>query len=299
LSASNAASAHIQALKNAASQNQPLPKRRETFVLFRAIRWTRVALHVAVGLLIVGTIFPRAGAAKRAWFVRWWSAKLLRILRIVLDVHGARPEWLESNLVIAANHISWLDIFVINAVRPTRFVAKSEIRDWPIVGWLCQGSGTIFIARAKRSDTAKINTVIHDVLGYGDCVGLFPEGTTSPGDIIRKFHSSLFEPAVINKATVAPVALAYRYDDGSRSFDPAYILDLTFSQSLDKIIRQPMLIAEITFAPRIDAGGLTRRTLASRSESAIAAILNVPVSKEKLSLSGGELSVRTETFEEN
>jgi 1-acyl-sn-glycerol-3-phosphate acyltransferase len=295
----NAASPHIQAVRYAEAHHESLPKRRETFVLFRAIRWTRVALHVAMGLFIVGTLFPRVGTAKRAFFVRWWSAKLLRILRIVLDVHGAKPEWLESDLVIAANHISWLDIFVINSVRPTRFVAKSEIRDWPVVGWLCEKSGTIFIARAKRSDTAKINTVIHDVLGRGDCVGLFPEGTTSPGDIVRKFHSSLFEPAVVNKANVAPVALAYRYDDGTRSFDPAYILDLTFNQSLDQIIRQPMLIAEITFAPRIDADGATRRDLASRSEAAIAAILDVPVSKERLSLSGGELSVRTEVFEEN
>ena len=254
---------------------------------------------MATALAIVGVIFPRVGPARRAFFVRWWSAKLLRILRIVVDIHGARPEWLEPNLVIAANHISWADIFIVNAVRPTRFVAKSEIRDWPIVGWLCEKAGTIFIARAKRSDTAKINTVIHDVLGAGDCVGLFPEGTTSPGDIIRKFHSSLFEPAVVNQAKVAPVALAYRYPDGERSYDAAYILDLTFSQSLDKIIRQPMLIAEITFAPPINATGMTRRELTARAESAIAAILDVPVSQERLALGGSALSARTTHFEEN
>lgn len=264
----------------------------------RAIRWTRVILHVVVALGIVGIVFPRVGPARRAFFVRWWSAKLLRILRIVVDVHGARPEWLAPNLVIAANHISWADIFIINSVRPTRFVAKSEIRDWPVVGWLCEKAGTIFIARAKRSDTAKINTVIHDVLGAGDCVGLFPEGTTSPGDIIRRFHSSLFEPAVVNCAKVAPVALSYRYPDGERSYDAAYIADLTFSQSLGQIIRQPMLIAEITFAAPIDATGLNRRALTSKSESAIAAILDLPVSQERLALGGSALSARTTSFED-
>lgn len=263
------------------------------------IRWTRVAIHVATALAIVGIIFPRAGHSVRAFFVRWWSAKLLRILRVVVDIRGARPEWLEPNLVIAANHISWADIFIINAVRPTRFVAKSEIRDWPLVGWLCEKSGTIFIARAKRSDTAKINTVIHDVLGVGDCVGLFPEGTTSPGDFIRRFHSSLFEPAVVNQAKVAPVALSYRHPDGARSYDAAYIADLTFSQSLGQIIRQPMLIVEITFAPPIDSTGLTRRELAARSESAIAAILDVPVSQERWALGGSALSARTASFDES
>ena len=84
--------------------------------------------------------------------------------------------------MIAANHVSWLDIFAIASLRHTRFIAKSEIRDWPLAGWLAEKSGTIFIRRARRHDTARINALVHEALGEGDCVGLFPEGTTTEGD---------------------------------------------------------------------------------------------------------------------
>ena len=222
---------------------------------------------------------------------------MLRILRVVLDVNGHPPDSQARDVVIVANHISWLDIFIINAVRPTRFVAKSEIRDWPFVGWLCDKTGTIFIKRAKRSDTHKINQVMHDVLAGGDCVGLFPEGTTSAGDRVRKFHSSLFEPAVASGASVTPVALEYRLDSGARSIAPAYIEDITFQQSIGAILACPKLIATVTFADPIISAGQNRRALASTCESMIARILDVEVSNERLPIGGG-ISAQTAQFEE-
>ena len=262
------------------------------------IRWTRVLLHVSLALLIVGTTFRRASVAKRARLTRWWSAKLLRILRITLAIHGERPEWLQPNLVIAANHISWVDIYVINAVRPERFVAKAEIRDWPIVGWLCDKAGTIFIMRARRSHTAKINEVIHDVLVAGDCVGLFPEGTTSPGDMLRKFHRSLFEPAVANQALVAPAAIRYRRPDGEMCREVAFIDDLSFAESLGLVIRQPSLVCDITFAAPIPTQGMHRREVTALAENAVANILNVKVSGERFALGGADLAARTAGFSE-
>lgn len=212
-------------------------------------------------------------------------------------MHGHPPDWQARNLVIVANHISWLDIFVINAVRPTRFVAKSEIRDWPFVGWLCEKTGTIFIKRAKRSDTHKINQVMHDVLAGGDCVGLFPEGTTTAGDRLRKFHSSLFEPAVVSGARVMPVAIAYREEGGERSVAPAYIEDVTFAQSIGAILDCPKLVVEVTCGDPLAAESLKRRDLASACETLIARILDVEVTRERLAL-GGELAAQTEQFEE-
>lgn len=200
--------------------------------------------------------------------------------------------------MIVANHISWLDIFVINAVRPTRFVAKSEIRDWPFVGWLCEKTGTIFIKRAKRSDTHKINQVMHDVLVGGDCVGLFPEGTTTAGDRLRKFHSSLFEPAVASGAKVMPLAIAYREEGGERSVAPAYIEDITFSQSIRALLECPKLVVDVTCADPLPADQFKRRELASRCETLIARILDVDVIREPLPL-GGELAAQTEQFEQS
>jgi len=229
--------------------------------------------HIGVGLLVAGLIFPRVTARSQANITQWWSRKTLRILNVVLSIHGAKPAAGTRNLVIAANHISWLDIYVINAAQPARFVAKAEIRDWPIVGWLCEKAGTIFIRRTKRSDTARINEEMQEVLATGATIGLFPEGTTTAGDRLLKFHSSLFEPAVTNRAVVSPVALRYRSSDG----EPAYIGELSFTESLIKIIAQKSMIAEITFAPAIEATKLNRRDLALRAEAAVAAILNVPL----------------------
>lgn len=233
--------------------------------------------HIGIGLLLAGLVFPRVGARRQTGITQWWSQKTLRILNIVLSVHGARPAAGLRNLVIASNHISWLDIYVINAAQPARFVAKAEIRDWPIVGWLCDKAGTIFIHRTKRSDTARINDEMRDVLATGWTIGLFPEGTTTAGDRLLKFHSSLFEPAVVNAALVSPIALRYRTISGESTDVAAYIGELSFAESLTKIIAQKSMIAEITFAPSINAAAMTRRDLALQAEAAVAAILDVPV----------------------
>lgn len=252
------------------------PKATDTRRPVRLLRWLRLLTHVAVGLTAVGMIYPRVSPSRRAQLTGWWARKLLRILNIVLSVHGARPALDARNLIIAANHVSWVDIFVISAAQPARFIAKSEIRDWPIAGWLCDRAGTIFIRRARRSDTAKINEMMHAVLAEGATIGFFPEGTTTNGDRLLKFHTSLFEPAVVNAATIAPAALRYRASDGDRNDAVAFIGELSFAESVGLIIRQKSMIAEITFAAPIEAQGLTRRELAARTETAVAAILGVP-----------------------
>ncbi len=253
------------------------PTEQATRRFVRAIRWTRLMLHIGIGLLVAGVIFPRVGAQRQARITQWWSQKTLRILNVVLSIYGARPAEGVRNLVIASNHISWLDIYVINAAQPARFVAKAEIRNWPIVGWLCERAGTIFIHRTKRSDTARINEEMRAVLATGWSIGLFPEGTTTSGDRLLKFHSSLFEPAVVNRAVVSPIALRYRSSSGEPTDVVAYIGELSFAESLTKIIAQKSMIAEITFAPAIETATLTRRDLALRAEAAVAAILNVPL----------------------
>jgi 1-acyl-sn-glycerol-3-phosphate acyltransferase len=248
-----------------------------THKLIRGIRWVRLFIHVMWALILAGTIFPRATIATRARVTQRWSAKLLRLLNIVLSIHGARPDDGVRNLIIASNHVSWLDIFVINATQPSLFVAKSEIRDWPLAGWLCEKVGTLFVRRAKRSDTGRINDEMRDALAAGATVGLFPEGTTTAGDRLLKFHSSLFEPAVANSANVGPVAIRYLTSEGERNEAAAYHGDIGFSDSIRQIIGQKSMIAEITFAPPINAAGITRRELAQKSEGAIAAILDVPL----------------------
>ena len=244
--------------------------------LFRAIRWVRLTLHIVHAFVMVGLLYPRVSPLRRARLTQRWSANLLRILNIRLDVLGARPLVDAPNLIVVANHVSWLDIFVINAATPASFIAKSEIRDWPLAGWLVEKSGTIFIRRTQRSDTARINREIHAALAGGLTVGLFPEGTTTEGDRLLKFHSSLFEPAVTHAATLCPVAIRYVTPAGQYCIAATYAGDISFSESIKRIIGQRAITAEMTFAPAIAADGALRRGLATACEVAIASMLNVP-----------------------
>lgn len=234
-----------------------------------------MANHALEAALILRLAFPRAGPARRRALVQWWARTLLRIVGVEVRVEGEPPGSREAGAMVAANHVSWLDIFVISATRPTRFIAKSEIRDWPLAGWIAERAGTLFIRRERRRDTARINDLVHDALAEGDCVGLFPEGMTTEGDRLHRFHSSLFEPAVANHAHVHPCAIRYEHPDGTLCRAMAYVGELSFMQSLGLVIRQRGVVARLRFAPAIEAGGLDRRAVAARAEDSVASLLRL------------------------
>lgn len=234
-----------------------------------------MAAHAVAATIILRLVFPRAGARRRRGLVGWWSAKLLRIVGVAVLVEGDPPPRTEASAMIAANHVSWLDIFAVSSVRPTRFIAKSEIRDWPLAGWIAERAGTIFIRRERRRDTARINDLVHAALAEGDCVGLFPEGFTSEGDRLLPFHTSLFEPAVANRAHVHPCAIRYEYPDGTLCRAMAYVGELSFMQSLGLVIRQRGVVARLRFAPVVETEGGTRRAVAEAAEARIASLLGL------------------------
>ena len=254
--------------------------------VLRFVRWTRLAAHVVAALVILRFVFPRVARPRRRALHGWWSRKLVRILGMELRVEGPVPPAAETGAMIGANHVGWLDVFLVSSVRPTRFIAKSEIRDWPVAGWIAERAGTLFVRRARRRDTARINTIVQEALGEGDCVGLFPEGTTTMGDRLLKFHSSLFEPAVANEAHVHPLAIRYEHADGSLCRAAAYD-DLSFMQSLSLIARQRGVVARLMFAEALEAKGATRRSLARAAEARVASLLGLPVpGSEPRSVSG-------------
>jgi len=234
-----------------------------------------VLTHAAVAFVILRFISPRAAHDRQRRIMRWWSRKLLRVLAIELRVEGSLPRAGEGAMVVP-NHVSWIDTFAVSAVLPTRFIAKSEIRDWPITGWIAERAGTIFIRRAKRHDTARINEQVHAALEAGDCVGFFPEGTTTEGDRLLRFHSSLFEPAVANRARVQPVAIRYEHADGTLCRACGFVGELTFVQSMGLVARQQRIVARLRFAPPLVPEGLSRREVARIAEERVASLLGVP-----------------------
>jgi 1-acyl-sn-glycerol-3-phosphate acyltransferase len=220
-----------------------------------------MAAHTAAGALILRFIYPRTSRSRHAHLMRAWSAKLLRILCVHACVEGDAPDTQGATMFVA-NHVSWLDIFVIASVRGTRFVAKSEVRDWPFVGWIVEKAGTLFLKREARRDLARMGEAVHAALAAHDCVGLFPEGTTTEGDHVLKFHGSLFEPAIRNAVRIVPVALRYETREGTLCANASFAGEITFMQSFARVVRERRIVARIAFLEPVEAAGCERRSLA-------------------------------------
>ena len=234
-------------------------------------RLARVLLHFALGLGTCTLVFPWAPRAWRDWLVRRWSRQLLGMCGVrVEELPGAAP--LRHALVVA-NHVSWLDIFVINATHPSRFVAKAEIRAWPVVGWLVAAAGTVFIARGNRRDLRHIFKGLVDRLHEGQRVAFFPEGTTARQGTLLPFHANLFEAAIDARVPVQPYAL--RYVDASGAYHPAvdYVGETTFVQSMVAILNARGVRAQVCCLPVIEAAGAHRRELSQAAHDAISATL--------------------------
>jgi 1-acyl-sn-glycerol-3-phosphate acyltransferase len=231
--------------------------------------------HAAAAALLLKLAYPRLSPDGRRALIRWWSGKLLRILNVTPRVTGEIPGASGGLSMIAANHVSWIDIFLISSARATRFIAKSEIRDWPVAGWIADKAGTLFVRREQLRDTARINEKVHAALVEGDCVGLFPEGITTAGDALLKFHSSLLEPAVANGARVHPVAIRYETPEGELCRDMSFVGDRTFMESLALIIKQRAVVARVSFAAPIDTAGRTRREVSALAEERVASLLGL------------------------
>ncbi|MDO4682899.1 MAG: lysophospholipid acyltransferase family protein [Lautropia sp.] len=175
--------------------------------------------------------------------------------------------------MLVANHVSWLDIFAINALAPSAFVAKAEIRQWPVVGWLVAMAGTIFIERGRRKALAGINQQLHARLASGYPVAFFPEATTHAGPDLKPFHGNLLAPAITEGAEIIPIGLRYTYPDGTPGEAAWFIGDTTFLQSIWAITGARRLIVTVHVLPPVSAAGWGRQPLADELRGRIGAVL--------------------------
>ncbi len=243
----------------------------------RGWRLAHLVYLLLEGLVRVLCVYPFLSHLARLAMMQRWCARLLAAVNLRVDARGQPPLDRAQPALVVANHVSWLDIFAINVVCPTRFVAKSEIRGWPLMGILCERAGTLFIERARRRDTGRLNEIMREALLGGDRVAVFPEGTTSDGRFLHHFHASLLQPAVTVGAPLYPTAIRYRNPDGTVNVDVAYWGDMTMMQSLALIIAQREIRVEVFFAPPIATVDRKRRELVREVEQVIATALALEV----------------------
>ena len=254
---------------------------RSPSILIGLFRGGRLSLHLFYAMLLA-IFYPHLNQTKRRRTLKTWSRQLLDILNIGIRTEGQWPVHGEGGYLIVANHVSWLDIFVLNAIYPARFVAKAEVRNWPLVGWLCKRSNTIFIERAMRQDAASINRQISLLLEQGVCVGLFPEGTTTDGKQVGHFQSALIQPAIDAGAMLCPIALRYQHENRKQSNAVAFTGDMTLFQSIWRILRSPHFDALLAFTPALATAGENRRVLARAAQEAISqGLQNVAAMRQK------------------
>jgi len=257
-----------------------------------ALRKTRLVMHLLHGMWTVWTRFPRASAQQRLDMNRAWSLRMLQLCGMRLVVHNDDAR-LDEGVLVVANHVSWIDIYVINAWRPTPFVSKAEIRKWPVVGWLAQQLDTVFVQREKRSDAKRIMHELAERLNAGQKMCVFPEGTTTDGLQLLPFHANLFQAAVSASRPVQPVCLMYEDADGRQSTAPAYIGEMSLGDSLDALLRARPLTAHVYVGAPL-APGADRRVLAAEAQAAVGAALAVLQDPEARRL--GQIADRTQAF---
>ena len=202
------------------------------------------------------------------WPLVWWSRGLCWILGVRLQTSGTLCQ---GPTFFVANHISWLDIFCIAAVCPTHFLAKQDVTAWPLFGWLCRRAGAAFIQRGHDNGAAIEQLVWR--LRQGERVLVFPEGTSTRGDTVRRFFPRLFQAAILARCPVQAIALRYLRDDDVNSPHPVvpFVGDDELLPHLWRLLGEPKIAVELYFGVAHFAPHPSRDLLAQWSHAEICA----------------------------
>jgi 1-acyl-sn-glycerol-3-phosphate acyltransferase len=234
-------------------------------------RLVLMCAHLVHGMAVMGLRFSSLDAAGRHARIQWWSATLLRRLGITITVQGTPRA---GATLLVANHVSWLDIAAIHAAAPrARFVSKSDVKHWPLVGRLVAGAGTLFIERESRRDALRVVHQMADALRAGDMVAVFAEGTTGPGRELLPFHANLLQAAIATETPVQPVVL--RFHQAGRPFSPAveFVGETTLLQSLWRVACARDLWVELQWLGAEHTAHADRRALAAHLRGRIDEVL--------------------------
>lgn len=238
-------------------------------------RTCRMVLHTLYGVFVAGIILPRLDPQQRNRAISRWSASLLDLLNIRVVAEGVVPQQVLSNTMFIANHISWVDIHALNSIHTSRFIAKSEIRQWPVFGFFATSVNTLFIDREKRHEAGKIVDTTRKALQAGDCICFFPEGTTTDGTEVKPFKGSLLQAAIEAKSEVRPFSIHYPDVEEGINTEMSYWGEMSLIESMRNVIRQKQATVVLRFADPINAADYDRRNLVSITREVIVSSSNL------------------------
>jgi len=234
------------------------------------LRLLTLGVHLAWGLAIATLVFPLAPRATRLALRGRWARNMLEGIGIELRIEGAP---VATGALVLANHISWLDVLVIASLTPASFVAKSEVRRWPAIGWLAARAETLFLRRASGRSLLETKNRIAGLLLEGRSVAMFPEATTTEGETVLPFRSGMLQAAVDSDRPVQAIALAFRDEQGGRSAAAAFVDGTSLWSSILAICAAGRITACVAIAAPLAPAGRTRKILARQARDAVAAML--------------------------
>jgi len=216
-------------------------------------KWVQITSHVLHGVIQLVFLFPISTQEKNKHRIKKWSQKLLSILQVELEIEDEEYLIGRTGLVVS-NHISWLDIHVINSHSPMRFVAKREVANWPVFGFMAKRLSTIFINRDSARNIKGTISEISEILKIEN-ICIFPEGTSTFGCSVKEFKSNLFEAALLSQADVMPISIQYMdVKTGERSYAPVYADSIGLLESISSVIYAAGVKAKISCNQPIEVG---------------------------------------------
>ncbi|MBB1155203.1 MULTISPECIES: lysophospholipid acyltransferase family protein [Amycolatopsis] len=238
----------------------------------RILRFTAAGSVVFAALLIAPALLVIRGRGRERLVRRIFRA-VLRAFGVRMSVVGG-ADFLAApagrGALVVNNHISWLDIIAVNALRPMRALAKIEIASWPILGTLVRRGGSIFLDRNRLRALPDTMSELADSLRAGALVNVTPEGTTWCGLASGHFTTATFQAAIDGGVPVRPIALRYRLADGRETSQPAFIGPESLIASLRRVAALRGLVLEVHVCPEIAPGRADdRRSLAALAEASI------------------------------
>ena len=209
-------------------------------------RLLRILSHILAGVWAAAVRLPRLRPPEQRALVQAWALAFLGHAGIALEIRGRPPA--AGPVLLVCNHLSWLDIPVMHAARHCRFVSKSDVRSWPVVGALATAAGTLYIERNSRRDALRVMHQMAEALRAGELLAVFPEGTTGDGRTLLPFHANLLQAAVSAGSPAQAVGL--RFIDrasGRTSHAPSYISDETLLGSIWRTVSAPAIVAVVHY----------------------------------------------------
>ncbi|GAA4870290.1 lysophospholipid acyltransferase family protein [Actinomycetospora straminea] len=247
------------------------------------VRGSALLVVLLVGL-VAALVGPLLGPSVTAAVQRVWAAAVLSACGVHVRHRGPAIPPVPPGALVVANHVSWLDVFALHAVAPVRMLAKTEVRQWPVLGIMAARAGTVFLDRDRLRDLPGAVAGLADALRAGTPVGVFAEGTTRCGRDLGPFRPAAFQAAYEAGAPVVPVAVRYgRLTGDGRGVDAtaAFIGDDTLAASLLRVLAVPDVVVDVTTCAIVDTTTLpagraradARRALARGCADAVAAVL--------------------------